>query len=130
MSASANADMDGLAIRLAQAAIEALPEPPESWRPEPGPPPELAGVLGRWWSEGSEFVFYWDGGALKSRPAKPNREQPPSVFERIGDDLYRTASGREQGERLQVVRDERGAVVKLTWATYPFTRTPEVFGLR
>jgi hypothetical protein len=27
-----------------------------------------------------------------------------------------------------VVRDESGEVVKLYWATYPFTRTPEVFG--
>jgi hypothetical protein len=27
-----------------------------------------------------------------------------------------------------VVRDENGEVVKLYWATYPFTRAPEVFG--
>jgi hypothetical protein len=26
------------------------------------------------------------------------------------------------------VRDKHGGVVKLYWATYPFTRTPEVFG--
>jgi hypothetical protein len=26
------------------------------------------------------------------------------------------------------VRDESGEVVKLYWATYPFTRGPEIFG--
>jgi hypothetical protein len=31
---------------------------------------------------------------------------------------------------LRVVRDERGEVVKLYWATYPFTRAPEIFGTR
>lgn len=128
-NSSAGADMDGLAIRLAEAAIEALPEAPETWRPQPGPPEELAGVLGRWWSEGSEFLFSWEDGALRSRPAAPLREQPPSVFERVDADRYRVVSGREQGELLQVVRDEGGAVARMYWATYPFTRTPEVFGI-
>jgi hypothetical protein len=27
-----------------------------------------------------------------------------------------------------VVRDDSGAVVKLYWATYPFTRAPEISG--
>ena len=127
-NSSAGADMDGLAIRLAEAAIEALPEPPEAWRPQPGPPAELAGVLGRWWSEGAEFLFYWQDGALTSRPAAPAREQPPSVFARVGEDLYRVVSGREQGELLRIVRDEDGAVARMYWATYPFTRAPEIFG--
>jgi CubicO group peptidase (beta-lactamase class C family) len=127
-NSSAAADMDGLAIRLAEAAIGALPEPPKPWRPQPGPPEELAGALGVWWSEGAEFVFFWEDGALRSRLAAPKREQPPAVFERVGDDLYRTVSGREEGELLRLVRDEQGAVVRMYWATYPFSRTPEVFG--
>jgi hypothetical protein len=49
------------------------------------------------------------------------------VFEPEGEDRYRTVSGRERGEVLRVVRDEAGAVVKLYWATYPFTREPEIF---
>ena len=36
--------------------------------------------------------------------------------------------GRERGEVLRVVRDEQGVVTRLYWATYPFTRTPEIFG--
>ncbi|MGZ4354924.1 MAG: DUF7586 domain-containing protein, partial [Gaiellaceae bacterium] len=127
-NSSAEADMDGLAIRLAEAAIEALPDPPTVWRPQPGPPAELAGVLGRWWSEGAEFLFYWEDGALRSRPTAPTREQPPSVFERVEEDVYRVVSGREQGELLRIVRDEQGAAARLYWATYPFTRAPEIFG--
>jgi hypothetical protein len=50
------------------------------------------------------------------------------VFERLDRDLYRTVEGRERGELLKLLRDESGAVVKLYWATYPFTRAPETFG--
>ena len=50
------------------------------------------------------------------------------VFEPEGEDRFRTVSGRERGEVLRVVRDESGAVVKLYWATYPFARSPEIFG--
>jgi hypothetical protein len=52
----------------------------------------------------------------------------PSVFEHEGEDRFRVVSGRERGEVLRVVRDEQGAVVRLYWATYPFTRAPEIFG--
>jgi hypothetical protein len=50
------------------------------------------------------------------------------VFEPEGDDVFRTISGREQGEVLRLVRDEDGTVTRLYWATYPFTRQQEVFG--
>ena len=53
---------------------------------------------------------------------------PPGVFSRVEPDLYRTVSGRERGELLRLVRDESGAVAKMYWATYPFTRRPEIFG--
>ena len=86
-------------------------------------------MLGRWWSEGER-----DDLQLAPRQARgaagrrwpPERE--PSVFEPEGDDRFRVVSGRERGETLRVVRDESGEVVRLYWATYPFTRTPEVFG--
>jgi hypothetical protein len=29
---------------------------------------------------------------------------------------------------LTVERDEQGAILRLYWATYPFTRQPETFG--
>ena len=52
------------------------------------------------------------------------------MFERDGEDRFRTISGDERGELLRVVRGEDGEVVKLYWATYPFTRAPEIFGTR
>ena len=87
---------------------------------------ELAGVPGRWWSEGEEFVFGFRKGRLEAK--LPRSVLPPGVFERVDADLYRTVSGRERGELLRLVRDESGAVVKMYWATYPFTRQPEIFG--
>jgi hypothetical protein len=115
-------------LQLAETAIEALPEEPKEWRPQAGPPPELESALGRWWSEGTEFVFSWNDGKLEARVAALPKERPPSVFEPAGDDVFRTVSGREQGEQLRLVRGDDGSVTKLYWATYPFTRQQQIFG--
>lgn len=86
-------------------------------------PEELLGVLGRWWSEAEETVFTWTDGSLQAhlgdRPAAGR-----TVFSRLGDDSYRATSGRQQGERLQVHRDDQGQVTQLEWSTYPYTRAP------
>jgi hypothetical protein len=50
------------------------------------------------------------------------------VFVAEGDDRYRTESGRERGELLRFTRDAAGAVDRLHWATYLFTRAPLGFG--
>jgi CubicO group peptidase (beta-lactamase class C family) len=115
-------------LELAEAALEELAPQLEPWRPEQAPPAEIAPLLGRWWSEGDESIFSWRGGKLEARLADAPPEREPSVFEPEGDDRFRVVTGRERGESLRVVRDESGEVVKLYWATYPFTRTPEVFG--
>lgn len=115
-------------LDLAEAALEELAPELETWQPEESPPAEIAPLLGRWWSEGDESIFSWRGGKLEARLADAPAEREPSVFEPEGDDRFRVISGRERGESLRVVRDEHGEVVKLYWATYPFTRTPEVFG--
>ncbi len=115
-------------LALGEAALEELAPELEPWRPEQAPPAEIAPLLGRWWSEGDESIFSWRGGKLEARLADAPPEREPSVFEPEGDDRFRVISGRERGESLRVVRDEHGEAVKLYWATYPFTRTPEVFG--
>jgi hypothetical protein len=115
-------------LELAEAALEELAAEPEPWRPEAAPPAEIAPLLGRWWSEGDESIFSWRGGRLEARLADAPPDREPSVFEPEGEHRFRVVSGRERGETLRVVRDESGEVVKLYWATYPFTRTPEVFG--
>ncbi|HEV8100065.1 MAG TPA: hypothetical protein VGP56_13005, partial [Gaiellaceae bacterium] len=115
-------------LELAEAALEELAPELEPWRPEQAPPPEIAPLLGRWWSEGDETIFSWRDGKLEARLAAAPPERAPSIFESEGDDRFRVVSGRERGETLCVVRDQGGEVVKLYWATYPFTRSPEVFG--
>jgi CubicO group peptidase (beta-lactamase class C family) len=128
---SAGADVEALAAGLLGAALEADPREPAAWRPGAPPPPEVAGLLGRWWSEGSEFVFAWRDGHLEATlvTARALRRQQPAVFEPIGADRWTTVSGREEGEPLRAVRAGDGTVRCLYWAGYPFTRTPEVFGV-
>jgi CubicO group peptidase (beta-lactamase class C family) len=126
--ANATADMHGLAVELAGKVADAFPLEPEAWRPEAdATPPEIAGILGRWWSEGQETILSFHGGRLEARRADDPREKEPSVFAQEEDDVFRVVSGRERGEVLRVVRDENGEAVRLYWATYPFFRTPRTF---
>jgi CubicO group peptidase (beta-lactamase class C family) len=115
-------------LDLVEAALEELARPPEVWSPEREPPAEVVPLLGRWWSEGDEMIFSWRNGRLEARPADAPPGREPSVFEADGEDRFRTVSGRERGELLRVVRDPDGAVAKLYWATYPFTRSPKITG--
>jgi hypothetical protein len=101
---------------------------PDPWTPGEAVPDELAGVLGTWFSEGQAFTFSVRRQTLECRLDAAPKSRPPSVFTKIGDDVYRTASGRETGELLRVTRDANGLVTKLNWATYLFTREPYAFG--
>jgi CubicO group peptidase (beta-lactamase class C family) len=127
-SSGATGTPDELAATLVTRTLELEPEPPAEWRVGEPPPEELRGVLGRWWSEGHEFVFSWRSGRLAARGVEAPPNRPPATFRREGEDRYRTVAGRETGELLRIVRDETGEVVRLYWATYPFTRAPETFG--
>lgn len=117
-----------LALRLVERAVELHPREPELWCGEGQPPDEVGELLGVWWSEGEQFVFRWRDGRLEARLVGASPRVKPSAFEQESPGRYRVATGRERGELLEVVRDESGAVVKLYWATYPFTRTPQPFG--
>jgi CubicO group peptidase (beta-lactamase class C family) len=117
-----------LGLDLTEKAVQALPPVAEPWRPAAAPPAEVAELLGRWWSEGAEFVFAFRDGRLEARSTRVPGERGLAVFEREAPDRYRVARGRERGELLRVVRDGAGEVVKLYWATYAFTRDPRVFG--
>jgi hypothetical protein len=97
------------------------------WTPGEAAPAQWRSVLGRWWSEGFEFVFTWRDGRLRARRVDDSGLKPPSEFEPLGADEFRTRAGGEAGERLRLHRDEAGVVVTMHWATYRFTRTQEAF---
>jgi CubicO group peptidase (beta-lactamase class C family) len=108
-----------IAIELAAATIELWPPDIRPWRPESPPPPEVAAILGQWWSEGNEFAFSWRDGKLTATAVGAPPRVKPSVFEPLPDGGFRVVSGRERGERLRV---DGGMLV---WGGYPFTRDQE-----
>jgi hypothetical protein len=67
-------------------------------------------------------------GRLEARADGLPDHKPPSRFERVEDDVYRTVAGRETGELLKVTRGADGRVRKMNWATYLVTREPLAFG--
>ncbi|GIF16143.1 serine hydrolase domain-containing protein [Actinoplanes teichomyceticus] len=118
-----------LVHELLRLTVEADPAEIRPWRPAAPAPAPYRSALGRWWSEGSEFVFAWHDGQLQARAAEAPADRPPAIFRPLPDraDTLRTVSGREAGELLRLTRDERGAVVRMHWATYRFTRVQEGF---
>lgn len=128
MNSTSAPDPAGLATELALEVIKNDPLPVTPWTPGTSVPSEFDGLLGTWFSEGQPYVFSVVGGRLQARGAAAPAHKPPSVFVALGEDLYRTESGRERGELLRITRDPSGAVKTLHWATYLFTREPFAFG--
>ena len=125
---SSNFEPGPFAFDLVTTWLDNDPNPVTAWTPGVPVPPDVEGVLGKWWTEGTEFVFAWRDGHLQALPVGAPPALAPAVFEPAGDGTFRTVSGREQGEWLRVVRDGEGNVVKMYWATYPLTRKPLIFG--
>jgi CubicO group peptidase (beta-lactamase class C family) len=124
----ANISPAELTLSLVDKLRERRPAESEAWRPGAPPPDDLVSALGRWWSEGAEFVFRWHDCRLESRWAGAPEWMPWTRFERIEGDRFRTAFGRERGEPLELVRAEDGRVTRMYWATYPFDREHKVTG--
>jgi hypothetical protein len=112
--------MDLFAIDLANEALTIWPEEPDVWRPEPEPGADVRALLGRWWSEGNEFVFRWDDGKLRAKVVGTPPGRAETTFERDADGWV-AAAGRERGERLFLRGDA------LVWAGYEFTRDQRPF---
>jgi hypothetical protein len=127
-NAGTTPDIAGFATTLADLVTEHDPVDPEPWRPGTAVPPELADLVGVWYSEGSPFTFSVCRGVLEARAHGLPEHKPSSRFEQVGPDLFRTVAGRENGELLRVTRDDEGRVAKMNWATYLVTREPLAFG--
>jgi CubicO group peptidase (beta-lactamase class C family) len=114
---------------LLKLAVELDPADITPWTPGRPVPQEYRTVLGPWWSEGFEHVFFWRDGSLRARGADAPAGRPPSIFEPVPDrpDVFRTVSGREAGELLELTRDAHRTVVRMHWSTYRFTRRQETF---
>lgn len=125
---SAGFDSGGFVCELVTTWLDNEPPAATPWAPGEPVPAAYEGILGRWWTEGSEYVFSWREGRLQALPAGAPATLAPAVFEPAGEDAFRGVSGREQGELLRVVRDGNGGVAKMYWATYPLTKQPLVFG--
>ncbi|MEU5784774.1 serine hydrolase domain-containing protein [Micromonospora lupini] len=128
-SSGTAAELFDLPHRLLTEAVEHDPADIEPWVPGAPAPAALRGMLGRWWGEGSEYVFSWHEGALRAHGVGDPAGRPPAVFAPLSDrpDVFRTVSGREVGELLRLTRDESRTVVRMHWATYRFTRHQETF---
>jgi CubicO group peptidase (beta-lactamase class C family) len=118
-----------LVHELLRLTVEADPADIKPWKPAAPAPREYRSALGVWWSEGSPFVFSWHDGALQARLPEAPADRPPAVFRALPGrpDVLRTVSGREAGELLRLTRDDTGAIVRMHWATYRFTRVQEAF---
>jgi CubicO group peptidase (beta-lactamase class C family) len=119
---------ESFAVDLLDLALGELPAARPVWTPAGEVPPELDGLLGRWWSEGEELVIARRDGRLEVRHAGAPPSAEALVLVPDGEDRYRVASGSEQGELLRVVRDGEGRVVELFLATYPVRRMQLTFG--
>ena len=128
MNSTSAADPAGFAIALGEHVLTHDPVEDDAWQPGSNLPDDLAGLRGLWFSEGSPFAFSSVRGHLEARSPDAPAGNAPSVFERIGEDVYRTVSGRERGELLRVTRDDSGTPVTMHWATYLCTRAPLAFG--
>jgi CubicO group peptidase (beta-lactamase class C family) len=128
-SSGTGTEVLALPSALLTAAVAEDPADIEAWRPGEPAPPEYRSVLGRWWGEGYEYVFFWRDGRLRARAEDDPSGRPPAVFVPVPErpDVLRTESGREAGELLRLTRDGGGVVVRMHWATYRFTRVQETF---
>lgn len=125
---SSSTTVEDVVLRLVARTAEGMPADPDAWRVQEAVPEELESVLGVWFMEGGEMVFQWRKGRLEARFPDAPDWMPPAVFRREDENLYRTVSGPEHGERLRMVRGDDGRVERMYWATYPVTREAQVWG--
>ena len=124
-NSTAGAETTVLAGELVNAVLDAEPSPAPVWTPSQHQP-DFDGILGSWWTEGSEIVFEVRGNALWSR-IPGGLTMAETRFARTDADRFRAVAGRERGELLEITRGSGGEVERMHFATYALTRTPTAF---
>lgn len=127
---TAGASPVSLSLDLLETVLDMEPTLAEPWEPTASTVDrfgDLAGLTGRWWSEGDPVDLELRGGVLWMTMPGSRGILDDTRFERLDADTFRAAEGREQGERLEVVRRADGSVEKLYFATYAVTREPLAF---
>ncbi len=122
---TAGAETTVLAGQLVNAVLDAEPSAAPVWTPSQ-PQPDFDGILGSWWTEGSEIVFEVRDNVLWSR-IPGGLPMADTRFARTGADRFRAVAGRERGELLEITRGSGGGVDRMHFATYALTRTPTAF---
>jgi hypothetical protein len=108
-----------VALETLTAALDGEPETVTPWRPPTPPTGEARGLVGRWWWMGREFEVRADGETLEM--TGPNHW---SRYAREAPDRWRGVDGENEGEVLQILRDDEGAVETMDIATFLFRRDP------
>jgi CubicO group peptidase (beta-lactamase class C family) len=124
-NSSAGAETVALAAELVTTVLDAEPSLVEPWTPSQ-PQAGLGELLGSWWSEGEEIVLEVRDNQLWAR-LPGTGGLGATRFEREAPDRFRAVQGRERGELLEVVRADDGTVLRMYFATYAVTRTPQAF---
>ena len=122
---TAGAETTVLAGQLVNAVLDAEPSAAPVWTPSQ-PQPDFDGILGSWWTEGSEIVFEVRDNVLWSR-IPGGLPMADTRFARTDADRFRAVAGRERGELLEITRGSGGEVERMHFATYALTRTPTAF---
>jgi len=112
---------DAIAPALLALLEESEPTLPGPWHPVTEVPAGVEDVVGVWHWGNTGFVFTWYGDEVVVTSLRTGEER--DRFRPVGDGSFVGTSGYHHGERLRVVRDERG-VSHLHVATFVFTRTP------
>ena len=84
-------------------------------------PPTCARCSGRWWSEGNEFVFWWQGGTLQGE----GRGGAARAAARRRSSATATAGARPRA--ASAASGCASTASRLIWAGYAFTRAQEPF---
>jgi CubicO group peptidase (beta-lactamase class C family) len=113
---------EGLVVDLLAALEDSEPTIAPAWQPAADLPVGVADVLGVWHWGNTAYAFAWSGSEVVVSQLGGGGEAYRFGVQPDGS-LVGTR-GYHHGERLEVVRDEGGAVRHLVCATFVYTRTP------